>query len=215
MTCPVYLDGALAEPSAATVRLYNASGTAVTVGATSIPGGIAQATVAQATLAAEELGSGWRVEWSLTMPDAVVHEFVNDAHLIRRRLYPTITDLDLVRRVSALDTSSATVITTATTYQGFIDEADVELQLRLLELGRRPWLAATPSALRQSWLMLALSLVFEDLATRDDMYAERAREYRQRFEDAFRSASMTFDYDEDGTVDADVRTVARPSVVWM
>jgi hypothetical protein len=215
VTCPVYRDGALATPSSPSVALYNAAGTAVTVGSPTVTGGVAQATIAQATLAAEELGSGWRIEWSLTMPDGIVHEFVNEAHLVRRRLYPTITDADLVRRVSALDTTSATVITSASNYQGYIDEADVELQGRLIELGRRPWLVTTPSALRQSWLFLSLSLVFEDLSSRDDLYSLRAAEYREKFEAAFQRASVQFDYDEDGVVGTEERVPAKPAVVWL
>jgi hypothetical protein len=161
-----------------------------------------------------EFSDGWRVEWELVIAGET-YRFVNDAALVRTRLYPTITDADLVRRVSALDPGSSTVITTNQTYQDAIDEADVELQLRLIERGERPWMVATPSALRQVWLALAIAIVFENLSSRNDAYRETAAAWRQRYEDAYGKATLRYDRDQDGQADSHEREGLKRPVVWL
>lgn len=186
-----------------------AAGTPVTV-----TNGIAQYTVLAAalpsTLAFED---NWRTEWSLVMPDGVTHLFRNDAALVKYRLYPTITDADIIRRARALDPASASVITNVQSYQWAIDECDVEVQNRLIGLQRRPWLIATPSALRQVWLNLSIAIVLEDLAVRNAAYSEAAAAWRKRYEDAFAQARPQFDYDQDG-VATDKRAAVKPATIW-
>lgn len=215
--CPVYRAGELVAPSEGTVVVYDRAGEEVFAADVEISDDIAHATVPEADLDGLELSDGWRVEWLLLMPDGHRHRFRNDAHLVRYRLYPTITDADIGRRLRALDPASASVITTSTTYQGEIDEADIELQLRLIERGQRPWLIATPSALRQTWLTLTIAIILEDLAVRDpDAYAARAKDWRARYEAALSSATLQYDRDQDGLVDQPgEREAALPSVVWM
>lgn len=218
LTCAVYRDGALVPPveAGSSVSIYDASGTAVVDGAAVVKAGNAATySFAADAFTAHEYAEGWRVDWSIMHDGHGPHLFSNEAVLVRRRLYPTITDADIARRVRALDTTTATVITTATTYQPYIDEADVEIQLRLLEAGRRPWLVATPTALRQCWLMLSIALIFEDLAGRQDHYADRAAAYRQMYEDAWARASVALDYDQDGTIQPEERVSVRPGVVWL
>jgi hypothetical protein len=149
------------------------------------------------------------------MPDGQVHRFRNNGSLVNLRLYPTIADVDITQRVRALDAASATAISSTANHQAAIDEADIEIQLRLLEKGRRPWLVGSPSALRMCWLNLAIAIIMEDLSTRNDEYFEAARLWRGRYESAWSSASLLLDYDEDGQVDSDVRVPAAASVIWL
>ncbi len=121
----------------------------------------------------------------------------------RYRLRPVISDADIIRRIPALDYSSSVCITSETTYQDYIDEADTEVQQWLTSLGRRPWLIASPSALRQVWLYAALSLIFE--AVHDHRPYERAKS----------EARVTFDWDEDGDGDTSDRTALKPGIIWM
>jgi hypothetical protein len=216
ISAPVYRDDTLQEPSAGTVSVYNAARVAVVdAEAVTVVGGVATYTIPAAVLAPEQLGKGWSVVWKLTMPDGLVHTFDNEAALVRRRLYPTITGPDLWRGRSYLDPSSTTVITTITNYQPLIDEADVELQNEMIADERRPWLIVSPAALRQTWIYLTITLVFEDLAAREpDAYLERAKEWRGRYESAYLKASALFDYDQDGFADTLRREAVKPAVVW-
>lgn len=215
LRCPVYLSGGLAVPTAGIASIYDATGAAVTSAATAtIAGSVAGYTVASATLATRTRGEGWRVEWALTMPDGVVHTFRNEAALVRRALYPVVTDADLFRRVSSLDPAGPSPITRASTQQDKIDEAWVQIQQKLLDKGNRPNLIMSPSALRSVHLAAALALVFEDLASRvNASYETRAKAYRDEARAAWAELRFLYDEGDDGQADTLSR---RPSgrTVW-
>ena len=119
--CPVYLDGALAAPTSGTVTIYNAAGVAVIdAAAVTVTGSIAEYALIAGDTSGGELGLGWRIEWSLLMPDTVTHIFRIDSGLVRRRLYPVISDIDLKRRHTDLDDLRDSG---STSYQDFLDEA--------------------------------------------------------------------------------------------
>lgn len=212
----VYRDGALVAPSAATVSVYDSTGSAVVDAQTAtIASSFSTYSIAAATTANLTLGEGWRVEWTATI-SGVVYVFRNDAALVRRQLYPVISDLDLFRRASSLDPSSATVITSLTTYQSYLDEAFLEIQNRLINTGRRPNLVISPYSLRDVHLYLTLALIFEDLSTRlNEAYELRAQEYRAHYERCWGELKMLIDTDDSGEAD-DVhhRTAANPTV-WL
>ena len=70
----LYEDGALVAPSGGEVSIFNASGVAVVnAAAVVVSGSRATYALSSSTVSAESYGSGWRVEWSLTMPDGEVH----------------------------------------------------------------------------------------------------------------------------------------------
>jgi len=124
-----------------------------------------------------------------------------------------IADVDLIRRVPALDPASASVITTASDYQDFIDEAWTEIQLRLINLGNRPNLVIGPSALRDVLMYLALALIFENEAAQDNGYLVRAESYRDQYELAWSRLQLTYDSDDDGQ--PDVKRRAAGASVWL
>lgn len=213
--CPVYYDGALAAPSAGTVSLYKPDNTKAVDGATvTISGSVAQYTISTATLSGETLGEGWRVEWSLTMPDSVDHLFRNTAALVRGRLYMPITDDDLIRVVSGLDPSSSTALSSVANWQSYISEAWLTIELRLINQGNRPNLILDPSALREASLALTLALIFDDLSTRlNEAYETRAAKYRDQFEGAWGRLRFDYDTDDDGTADQTKRPAM--ATVWL
>lgn len=213
--CEVYLDGAADTLASATVSVYNASNTAVVDAAVAtVAGGVASYTITAATTTGQTLGSKWRVEWAITLSTGAVIYPRNSAALVRNGLWPVIADVDLVRRVSSLDTTSSTVITSAADYQDYIDEAWTEIQLRLIGLGNRPNLIMEPSALRQPHLLLSLALVFEDLATRlNPAYMEQAASFRAQYDDAFRALNPEYDHSDSGQPDARRRPVVP--TVWL
>ena len=139
---PVYQAGALVAPSAGTVTIYDETNTArVSAAAVTITDSVATYTVTAGTTSGLTLADGWRVEWSLTVSGGTVRA-VNEASLVRQIVRPMISDVDIFRRVPALDPSSASVITSESNYQDYIDEANTEIQLRLISAGRRPWVGS-------------------------------------------------------------------------
>ena len=200
---PVYQAGALVAPSAGTVTIYDETNTArVSAAAVTITDSVATYTVTAGTTSGLTLADGWRVEWSLTVSGGTVRA-VNEASLVRQIVRPMISDVDIYRRVPALDPSSASVITSESNYQDYIDEANTEIQLRLISAGRRPWLIMSPASLRPVYLNLSLAIIFEDLAARlaNVDYLERADRYRDAYAKAYGDLNFTYDLDLDGQAD--------------
>lgn len=216
--CPVYRDGALVAPtqSGSTLTVTDPGGTVVVdAAAVTVTGSVATytipASILPATLAVED---GWLLVWSLVI-SGVTYKFRQDGSSVRCRLYPTITDADVVRRVRSLDPSLAAVITTRSTFQGDIDEADIEVQNRMFATGKRPHMVARPSALRAVWLAMTVAIVFEDLASRNaDAYAQTAADWRKRAEDEWARAAPLFDTDGDGQADVGGQSGIGSAELW-
>ena len=214
--CPVYLDDALAAPSSGTVSVYDPVGTAAVDAQTvTISNSIAQYTVTTTHIAATvELKEGWRVEWSLTMPDSVVHVFRNAAAVVRRRLYPVITDGDLTDLHSNLDD----LLDSDRTHWGpVLDAACVRIQRRLIQAGNRPYLVMDPWALADVHRYLTLHIVFEDLAAStgvDGRYAELSDRYEDRYERSWSALSFAYDADKDGQADSTQDRRAGSPTLW-
>lgn len=216
LKCPAYRDGALAAPSSGTVSVYNAAGTAVVdAQAVTVVSSVAEYDIAAVDTSSESLGLGWRIEWSLVMPDTITHTFRVDAGLVRRRLYPVISDIDLKRRHSDLDDLRDAG---ATSYQDFLDEAWQDILDRLAARGSLPFLIMEPGALRRSHLFHTLQLIFLDFSSSvgDGRYLDLAEQYRKDFEDAWGELRFSYDYDDDGEADKDGQEKDTPhAVMWL
>ena len=219
--CPLYLDGALVAPTSGintTYIVYDEADEVVASGACTISSSIAELTILGSTTSSLDLGAGWRIHWQLTVPGEAEPVLVRqEAALVRYRLRPAISDVDLIRRVPSLDPSGSVPLTSYSDYQSFIEECDVDVQSRLLELGRRPWLVASPAALRQVWLYGTILLIFEDAFDHrpEDGLLVSVERYRKLYDDAWRRARLTFDWDMDGDADSLERTGPRHGVVWL
>lgn len=215
--CPIYRNGALVTPTSGTITIYDPSNAVVVNGeAVTITSSIA--TYSVTTLAAYPYGDGWRVEWALTMPDSTIHTFRVGMANVYFAWSPVLADQDLFRRVSALNPAlGAKGLTNLTTYQDYIDEASIEIQRRLTQAGKRPWLMVDATELREAHLLLTLTLIFEDFVTRNNpAYAEVAKNYRTQWEASWSRAKLTFDWAQDGTgVNALSKRGARQSGFWM
>lgn len=214
--CPLYQSGALVEPDTTEFTLYDADGDAVLEGeSATITASVAQYTVQDTATTALELGDGWLVVWDHVLDGGVPMQVRSDAALIRTPLYPVISDVDLIRRLNSLDTSSASRITRATTYQDQIDESFVEIENRLIASNRRPWLVLQPGALREAHLNLALAYVFADLASRNEAaYGESEKRHRALYDDAWDRITFTYDTTNENRVGRRRRR-AGASTVWL
>jgi hypothetical protein len=212
ITCPVYRLGTLVAPNSGTVSIYKADQTAiVSAAAVTISGSVAQ--YATSTLSSYQYEEGWLVEWALAMPDGVTHTFRRDAVLARRRLYPVVTDADLLRRHSDLTQLRASGVTS---YQDYIDEAWAIIENRLVTSGRRPWLVMSASSLRDAHMALTLHLIWLDYATSagdTSRYQQLADHYGRGYEEAW--SRLTFSYDETDENKVDVRRASGAPTLWL
>lgn len=212
ITCPVYRLGSLVAPVSGTVSIYAADQTPIVSAANvSIVGSVAQYTTS--TLASYQLEEGWLVEWTLTMPDGVAHTFRRDAVLARRRLYPVVTDADLLRRHSDLTQLRASGVSS---YQDYIDEAWAVVENRLVSSGKRPWLVMSASAFRDVHMALTLHLIWLDYATSagdSSRYQQLADHYGRGYEEAW--ARLTFSYDETDENKVDTRRTGGSPTLWL
>lgn len=213
VTCPVYRDGALVSPTAYTLSVWNAANVLVGSPTVSVVGSVATATITAAMLSGQSNGDGWRMEWGLTL-SSVVHTFRRDASLVYRRLYPVVTDADLLRLHTDL---TRRMPSTETSYQDYLDEAWASIESRLVMSGKRPWLIMSPSALRDVHLFGTLSRIFRDLAQGGPGTAEweLAAEYDRKHEAAW--SGMTYPQAEPVSglaVDAARRRASQPTL-WL
>ncbi len=220
LKCPVYRDAALVAPSSGTVSIWDASGTAiVSAVAVTITSNVATYTLANATTTALSLAEGWRFEWSLTFASpAEVHVFRTDGALVRRRLYPVVTDADLIRLHSDLLASSTdAIVPTAWDAQDYIDEAWAEIDAKLVAAGNYPNLVMSPSALRSAHMYMTLAAVFRDLSTsaHEGKYATLAEHYDARAADAWSRLTFRYDADNDGAIDDPNKRKAASATVWL
>ena len=192
-------------PTAATVTVYRPDGTKlVDAASASIDGsGTGLYTVPAATSSGEDLGEMWRVEWVATISSEAV-TMDNEAALVRRRLYPSVTDADLFRRQPALDPANTGAnLTTIDNFQPFLDEAWVEIMRRIYNMGKRPALVMSRTALRGCVLNLWIALIFEALAARKaERFESQALMYRGFYEKEWAQLTFAYDEDEDGVVDS-------------
>ena len=199
VSCPVYFNAALVVPSAGTCTVYNANNDAVKTGSVTVVSSVAEFTIAAVDTATQDLGEGWRIEWSLTLPGPVTLDARNTAALVFRELRPVIADVDLFRRATSLDYGNPDrVITDATSYQDFREEAWVWLDGKLVGKGRRPQLIMSSTDLRECHISKTLALIYGDLSQRGaDVYIDIANSYESAALSAFQDLRFIYG-DEDG-----------------
>lgn len=211
VTCPVYRDGALVTPSAGTLSIWTGANAVISAGVVTFPGGVATATIAASALSGQQPSDGWRFEWALTVA-SVVRTFCRDGSLVYRRLYPVVTDADLLRAHTDL---TARRPSTESSYQDYLDEAWARIESRLVNTGKRPWLVMSPSALRDVHQYETLAMIFADFATGGSTSAEweLMQHYERKASDAW--AILTYPQREPTTGQATAapgtRTPAIPT----
>jgi hypothetical protein len=164
------------------------------------------------TLQPHANGEGWRMEWSLLF-GSTLYTFRRDAALVYRRLYPVVTDADLLRLHTDL---SRRMPSTETSYQDYLDEAWARIEARLVGTGKRPWLIMAPSALRDCHLYLTLHLIFADFGTGGPGTAEweSAQLYHHRYDAAWAALNFPQASPVDGQPNGPKRRAGSGSI-WL
>lgn len=210
---PIYRDGALVAPSAGTYRVLDETGEAVQSGSVTVTASIATFSLSAATVPDTlDLSTRWQIEWTLTLGGTAL-VFFRDAHLVRRRLWPVITDLDLTARHSELRSWLAD---DSTDLQDYLDATWADVQAWLMQQGRRPYLILTPWALRGWHLALTLAAIFRDYASSagPGKYSQLADHYDQRAQAERDALVLNYDADEDNVPDASDEGLAGESVLY-
>jgi len=159
------------------------------------------------------LDQGYRVEWDITHAGGIARHTVSVA-IVRRALYPVITDGDIIRRDRTLDATEAGYRGPAslTDLQEYIDEAWTEILGRIWGQGQRPALVMSPESLRSPHLYLSLAIIYRAMGSDR---VEMAAEYQAMYEAAWASLRWVYDSDDDGVPDDDGRRQAGPAVLWL
>ena len=156
---------------------------------------------------------GWK-KWTLTI-GGTVFTFQRPAYLVRRVLYPTLIDADLVEYhsdlLSLLDPDDSNL-------QRYRDNAWHAIQTALIRQGRRPQLVLDAWQLRSLHAYRTLELFYRDAASSvgDGRYIELARSmasWQQR--DGLRFHSDTMQMRMDTSAMRSIETSAGSGVVYL
>jgi hypothetical protein len=215
LTLPVYAaDGtAQATASSGTVSIYAGSTAIVTDAAVSV-GPPAAYTLAGSATTDQSLSEEWLEIWKLTI-SGTEYTFQRPAYLVRRVLYATLIDADLVEYhsdlLSLLDPDESNL-------QKYRDNAWSSVQTALIRKGRRPQLVIDSWQLRQLHAFRTLELFFRDAASSvgDGRYIELAREYGELAAEEWAALSFRYDASEDGYIGTALdETTAGSGVVYL
>lgn len=209
----LYLDGVLTAPSSGTVTVFEPDGDELATGSITVTDSVATFAVAVASTA--QLGTQYRVEWSLVVGSATYRHRTR-AEVVRRRLVCPISVIDLYRVAPQLDSSATDSVSrfTVSDYADFIREAWLWVLIQLRSSGRRPDVVSGADSLRETTLHKSLSMVYGAMLLAG---AERFRELHDLHDDkasrAFRMARIEYAPDDD---DIARRTrPGRPSSLWL
>lgn len=203
---PLYMDGALVVPALpTTLEILDAAkgedDPVLVATAATIADGVAHYDLPAATTADLDYASGWMEVWRATIEGSIL-EFRREAELVRTRLRPVISYLDLARMHTELrDWLAQDPAAVALQYQGYIDAAWDEIQVRLMEQGNRPNLILSNYSLRTVHLDKTLEMVFLDYASsasRDGKYLETSNHYGRKYTSNWKRIQFRYDFNEDG-----------------
>jgi hypothetical protein len=209
VTAPLYRDGVLVAATGATATLYDAGGSVVASDG-SVASNVATCSATAVTTAAFDLGIGYRIEWEIEHAGGTVHHTVSAA-VVRRPLYPVITDADIIRRDPLLDPSASGYrgASGASSLQDWIDEAWTEILGRIWSRGNRPALIMSPESLRAPHLYLSMAIIYRALRE-----VEMAGEYQAMFEAVWSTLRWVYDSDDDGAPDDGGRRQGGVPMLW-
>lgn len=198
VSMPVYENGpSPVAPTSGTFSLYNQNKEVVVSGSATITNSIATYTVTSTVLASTlVLSDLWQEEWVLTMSDGSVETIRKDAFLVLRSLYNVVNEAMLKRKVTDLASLKPSTIDS---FQGYINEAFSDIENKLIQAGKRPYLILNSYALKDVSLNTTLQYIFEDFETYMDSngrFAQKAESYKKNAELAWDSLKLEYDVSE-------------------
>jgi len=200
-TLPIYRDGALVTVSAVAYSLYKPDETTITDGAAgTYPGNVPTYNHSAGDMAASlQLGEGYLQEWTVTI-GGNPYTFRRLAAIVRKRLYPVISDVDLFSTYKQL---SSLMPSTITSYQDYIDEAWYTIIQRMRqEGGGLEYLVMSSESFRAAHLSLSLYYIFRDfhssLGQSSGRYLDLANEMYRQYLGEWKQINFIYDSSHDG-----------------
>ena len=212
-----YRDGSQVIPTAALYTLIKPTGADLLTGETaniSGAGTVSYNHTAEQLADTELLGEGYIQEWTVTIEG---EDFIyrRMAALVRKRLYPVVSDIDLTATYSDLNNLRPSSLTS---YQQYIDDAWYQILRRIRNQGMGyEYLMMSPEAFFEAHRHLSLYLIFRDfhssLGQSNGRYLDLANEHYRLYRDDFDQINFVYDEDHDGKADdADKRTRGQPTI---
>lgn len=216
-TLPVYRDGSLVGPTSVKYTLIKPDGTKVVDAATgTYPGNIPQYTHSPTVLNDSlPLGEGYLQEWEIAFSGGTFN-FRRNCALVKRRLYPVVSDGDLTSTYSQLADIRPSSLSS---YQTYIDEAwYTMIQKMRTEGGGLEYLVMSPEAFRAAHQNLALYYIFRDfhssLGQSNGRYLDLASEHFKQYTYEWKQINFIYDYDHNGHPDQPEKRQAMQPVIY-
>lgn len=215
VSMPLYESGREVSPvSSGTYTLYDGNGTSMFTGAVTVPSGVATRVILSTDIpAATALSDRWLEEWVLTMVDGRVETVRRDVYLCLRTLYPPVNERMLERRISDLQNLRAS---TRADFSDYIVEAWAEVETRLIQAGKRPYLITNAWALRPLHMALCIKYIMQDASTYmgdGGRYEQRSKEAGEEADTAWDSLQLEYDDTESGER-GNATTASGPAVIY-
>lgn len=156
---------------------------------------------------------GYREIWSIVI-GGTTYTLERDAAICRTVPIPQVGVEDLLTLAPQLDGAAPPRQGGGSSWKPQIDEAWRQINQRLADDDRRPWLIWSGGSIRTCHLNLALSLAFRVNSTRlaDSLWHSEADRYLLAFEAAWGQLSFDYNYDDDALSVA--RETATPAILF-
>ena len=213
----VYRNNALVVPTLAKYTLYDLNGKKLLddESATIDGDGICTYSHTKAELPKSlGLGEGYFQEWKLTI-DLTEHIFRRMTAIVLRKLYPTVSDIDLTALYTDLEEVRPSSITS---YQKYIDDAWYQILRKIRNKGMGyEYLVMSPESFYEAHRHLSLYLIFRDfhssLGQSNGRYLDLSAEHYRMFQEELSAVNYVYDESHSNKVDdADKRTAAQPVI---
>ena len=212
----VYRSNAQIVPTAAKYTLQKPNGDKIidkNTASINVSGNITYALNATEIPETLSLGEGYVEEFHVTI-DGVEYIFRRMASLCLRKLYPVISDADLVQIHTDLE---ALRPSTLTSYQTYIDDAFYQILRKIRSQGMGyEYLVMSPESLYDVNRSLALYLIFKDFhssISAEGRFLELAQDYYKIYLEEFNSINWLYDQShEKKPTDANRRKAGRPVI---
>ena len=213
----IYRDGAQIIPTAVKYSLWRPDGTGIVEEiVASIEGdGTLYYSLGAAQLADTlPLGESYIAEWICTITGQE-YIFRRMVALCRRRLYPTVSDADLIEEYANLNDLRSSSLAS---FQPYIDASWGEIlrRIRNNSMGYE-YLVTSPESFHDALKHLTLHKIFKDfhsaLGQSNGTYLDVSQIHYSRYQSEYDSINMVYDQDHEGkAIDADQRTKGRPVI---
>ena len=215
----IYRDNAQVIPTSAKYTLVDPNGEKITDDQTASidPSGTVSFTHPASDLpTTRTLGEGYIQEFKATIAGVEII-FRRVASLVKRKLYPVISDIDLTAVYSDLESLRPS---TLSSYQNYIDEAWYTILRKIRNQGRGfEYLVMSPESFAEAHKPLTLDLIFRDfpstLGQSNGRFLDLAQEHYRMYTGEWDSLNFIYDETHNLTPDEPNKRTASKPVIFL